>query len=177
MSGFSKLHGSITRSSVWGLPDKIRIVWVTMLAMADRDGVVEASVAGLAHEARVDKESCKAALGVFSSPDEDSRTKDYDGRRIAEIAGGWRLLNYEYYREKMNPDEVKEKNRIRQARWRERHKVGVVGKSRPMAGEPAYVKAMGNGASAEELDRMSEPRARTTLDDLRVAVEGGRGEE
>lgn len=127
MSGYTKLFGSIVRSTIWGEPNHVRIVWVTMLALADRDGRIEASVPGLAHEARVNLAECREALSLFLAPDPDSRTKAHDGRRIEEIPGGWRLLNYEVYREKMSRDDQREKaaERKRRQRERERNSEGV----------------------------------------------------
>jgi hypothetical protein len=95
---FTKLFGSITASTVWLEPSDTRVVWITMLAMADRRGRVFASVPGLAKEAVVAVESCREALAKFMAPDPDSRTKVADGRRIEEIEGGWRLINYSKYR-------------------------------------------------------------------------------
>lgn len=69
-----------------------------MLALANRQGYVAASVGGLAHEARVDRETCEKALKVLSSKDEDSRSKEFEGRRIEVVEGGFQLLNYEKYR-------------------------------------------------------------------------------
>jgi hypothetical protein len=94
---FTKLFSSITESTVWCEPDPIRIVWITMLAMADRQGRVWASIPGLANRARVSLEDCEKAIGKFSAPDPYSRTPDYEGRRIEPIDGGWRLLNHAKY--------------------------------------------------------------------------------
>ena len=38
---FVKLHGSILDSSVWGESKATRLVWITMLAMADGEGTVD----------------------------------------------------------------------------------------------------------------------------------------
>lgn len=100
---FVKLFSSITDSTVWGEPDSTRLVWITMLAMTDQHGHINASVPGLAHRARVPIGDCEAALRTFLSPDPYSRTAEYDGRRIEVIDGGWRLLNYQKYREFGNP--------------------------------------------------------------------------
>lgn len=96
---FTKLFSSITESTVWCESHATRIVWITMLAMADRRGRVSASVPGLANRARVTLEECEKALDRFLSPDRYSRTPDNDGRRIEAMDGGWRLLNYAKYRE------------------------------------------------------------------------------
>ena len=95
---FTKLFSSITESTIWVEPYATRIVWVSMLAMADRKGRIWASVPGLARRAGVTLEECEVALHRFKSPDKYSRTPDNEGRRIADIDGGWQLLNYEKYR-------------------------------------------------------------------------------
>ena len=117
---YTKLHASIIASTVWRLPHPTRIVWITMLAMADRDGIVEGSVPGLADMARVTIPEVLEALKDFASPDEYSRTKDNEGRRIECIEGGWRILNYESYREKLSVEDQKRNAAERAARYRER---------------------------------------------------------
>ena len=100
-----------------------------MLAMADRKGRVWASIPGLANRARVPLEDSEKALATFLAPDKYSRTKDDDGRRIAEIDGGWKLLNYEKYRDMRDEETRAEQNREAQARHRE--KVSKVADSKP----------------------------------------------
>jgi len=117
---YVKIFDSIVASTIWSAPSDHRVVWVTMLAIADRDGYVKASVPGLAHLCRVSRESCEAALASFLAPDPDSRTKAYDGKRIAVAEGGWLLLNYEFYRDMASKEEKLEKDRLRQERKRMR---------------------------------------------------------
>ncbi len=120
--GFSKLFADIIHSTVWREPMHVKVVWITMLAMADRHGQVFASLPGLADSAKVTLEECIEALEVFSSPDKYSRTKDYEGRRIVEIDGGWLLLNYEKFRERRDDEEQRIKTRDRVRRCREKAK-------------------------------------------------------
>lgn len=108
---FTKLFSSITASTIWCEPDHVRIVWITMLAMADRHGEVQASIPGLAAIARVQVDQCRQAIGLFLKPDPDSRTKAHEGRRVEEIDGGWRLLNYAHYREIRDAETLKEAKR------------------------------------------------------------------
>lgn len=96
---FTKLFASIVTSTIWREADHVRVVWVTMLAICDRRGMVRASVPGLAGVANVTIEHCLEAIDRFLSPDPWSRTKEHDGRRIEVVAGGWRLLNYEEHRD------------------------------------------------------------------------------
>jgi len=117
MSGYVKLYGSILQSSLWvGSDPAVKVVWITMLATADQYGVVNASVPGLAHAACVTVEDARRALATFLAPDEDSRTKEHDGRRIEEIDGGWRLLNYQKYREMQTAKQRQDAERQRRHR-------------------------------------------------------------
>lgn len=114
---FVKLHAAILDSSIWLEPAHVRIVWITMLAMADAAGCVQASPRGLAHRANVTPEECSDALGRFLGPDADSRDGT-DGRRIEAVRGGWRLLNYLEFRNRREAEDRREY----QARWWREHK-------------------------------------------------------
>ncbi len=94
-----------------------------MLAMADKYGHVQASVPGLADRARVTIEKTVDALRTLSAPDEWSRSKENEGRRIEEIGGGWNLLNYVKYRRIRDEEERKEY--MRQYMRKRRGKQGV----------------------------------------------------
>jgi len=122
MSGYAKLFSSIVTSTIWSAPDHVRILWVTMMALADRDGVVEGSIPGLAAVARITVDQAVEAIKVLSSPDKYSRTKTLQGRRVVPVPGGWRLVTYEKYREKGSQEEAKAKTAARVARWKLRHK-------------------------------------------------------
>lgn len=121
---FTKLFSSITESTVWCEPANTRLVWITMLAMADRRGRVWASVPGLANRARVPLEDAEKALATFLAPDRYSRTTDHEGRRIEPIDGGWQLLNHSKYRDMRDEEVRREQNR--EAKQRERAKSAKV---------------------------------------------------
>jgi len=89
-----------------------------MLAMSNKQGIVEASVPGLADFARVSVDECRAAIAKLEAPDPDSRTKVLDGRRIVPVDGGWELVNHAKYREKMNKEERTQYLAIAQRRHR-----------------------------------------------------------
>jgi hypothetical protein len=124
VSGFVKLYGSITTSSVWSEPSDTRVVWVTMLAEADADGIIGASLPGLARVANVSLEAAQTAIDTFLAPDPYSRTPENDGRRIEVVDGGWRLLNHKKYRDMRTPSQVAEAER--KAAYRARSKGGTV---------------------------------------------------
>ena len=122
MTGYTKLFASLVHSTIWREPDHVRLVWITMLAICDRNGVVEASLPGLADASRVTIEQCEEAIQRLMSPDKYSRSQEHEGRRVEVTDGGWLLLNYEKYRLKLSKEQARENNRRRQAEWRERQR-------------------------------------------------------
>jgi hypothetical protein len=118
VSSYTKLFSSIIHSTIWQRPGHVRLVWVTMLAMVDRHGEVQASVPGLARAAGVTIQECEEALADMAGPDPYSRTPDNEGRRIEAVEGGWTILNHAKYRVKLSPEDIREKARIRKANYR-----------------------------------------------------------
>lgn len=99
MNGFALLWGKILDSSIWVKESKeTRLVWITMLAMKNAEGKIQASVIGLADRAKVTPNECREALSIFLAPDPDDTSKVEDGRRIREIPGGWEIINHDLYR-------------------------------------------------------------------------------
>jgi len=153
---FTKLFSSITESSIWVADDHTRLVWITMMAMADKYGRVWAAVPGLANRARVPLESAVKAIEVFLAPDPFSRTKDNDGRRIEVIEGGWRLLNHKKYREIRDEQARREQNAAAQERFRKKSKPEV-SQSKP-TGKPI---AEAEAEAEAEADTEAEAKADT----------------
>lgn len=117
---YVKLFSRIVTSSMWSEDSDTRVVWVTMMALANQYGEVMASIPGLARTANVTVEKCQEALAKFLAPDPFSRTKAHEGKRVGEIPGGWRLLNWDLYRELMSLEERREYKRVKEAERRER---------------------------------------------------------
>ena len=152
---FTKLFSSITESSIWMQDDHTRIVWIAMLAMADKRGRVWASVPGLANRSRVPVASVERAIGIFLAPDTYSRTKDNQGQRVAEIDGGWRLLNHQKYRDMRDDEDRREQNR--EAQQRARAKVSKLADSQqPSANSSAQAEAEAE-AEARKREGKSAP--------------------
>jgi hypothetical protein len=111
MAGYTKLHSTILDSSIWAESMATRLVWITMLAMADQNGIVQASVGGLARRANVTREECDEALRVFLGPDPDSRDGT-TGERIEKVPGGWLVLNHANYRDKQTREQEQTAARV-----------------------------------------------------------------
>lgn len=120
---YAKLACSILDSSVWYEDDATLRVWITLLAMKDKNGIVNASIIGLAGRARKTIPETETALAKFMSPDPFSRTPDYEGRRVESVPGGWLVLNHQLYRDLMAPEEKREYERIKKANQRARKKI------------------------------------------------------
>ena len=122
MSGYTKLFSSILASTIWREDLETRVVWITLLAMADKHGIVEGSVPGFADLARVSVSAARAAITKLSAPDEDSRSKDLEGRRLEAVDGGWRIVNHGKYRLKLGSDERREYKRKHEQARRDRQR-------------------------------------------------------
>jgi hypothetical protein len=109
--GYTKLFSSIVASTIWREDDKTRIVWITMLAMKNERHEVESSLPGLADMARVTIAECEKAVKKLESKDGYSRNQANGGRRIERTQGGWKILNGEYYQQKMSEDDRREYQR------------------------------------------------------------------
>lgn len=97
---FVKLDCSILDSSLWAEDSDTRIVWITLLAMADCHGVVESTAPGIARRAAVPMESAIRALELFEAPDRWNKDPNGDGRRLERIDCGYQIVNYGHYRKK-----------------------------------------------------------------------------
>ena len=138
---YTKLYGNIIYSTVWQEPPEIRCVWITMLALADRNGYVGSSIPGLHKAAGVSIEQTEAAIKKFLSPDDYSRTKDHDGRRIEEAPGGWTILNFIAHRdgdEKQREIWRRQKAEQRAKARREAEAAYVRSDKKALANSPAY---------------------------------------
>lgn len=117
---YVKLFSGILDSSLWELDSDMRIVWITLLAMCDPDGIVRASESGVARRAVVSPEKTAEALKLFQSPDADSRSTEHEGRRLERIDGGFMILNYKRYRQMRDAAQERENSRVRMRKMRER---------------------------------------------------------
>src|SRR6185369_12217244 len=112
-SGYTKLFGDLITSTIWREPNNCRVLWITMLAIKDKDHVCRATVPWLADTCKISIEECELYLKRFQEPDVHSRNKAHEGRRIAPHSEGWYILNGPYYQEKMAKEVRREQ--VRQA--------------------------------------------------------------
>lgn len=101
LKNWSPLWSSILDSSVWGESKDVKILWITLLAKKDADGVVASSLPGLARDAVLSIDECKVAMDRLMSPDPYSSTPDREGRRVEKVDSGWRVINAAKYAEEV----------------------------------------------------------------------------
>jgi hypothetical protein len=116
--GFVKLFNCILDSSVWSYDAETKIVWITMLAMADKNGYVHAAVPGIKNRAQVSLEATERALEIFQAPDPHSRSEANDGRRVERQGRSWLILNFEEHRQR----QVRENEKARKREWWRKNK-------------------------------------------------------
>lgn len=102
---------SITDSSVWSEDSDTRVVWITLLAMADQEGCVWASVDGIARRANVSVDATQEALDKFQEPDPRSRSQVDEGRRVRLIERGYEIINWKAIRELISKESRKASKR------------------------------------------------------------------
>lgn len=156
MSGtYVKVFGSILNSSVWCADVETKVVWITLLLLADGEGCVWGAVPGIARQAGVDVDACRRAIQFLSDPDPDSRTPDEQGRRIIAIEGGWRIVTARKYREMQTNGQRLASARAR--RYRERKAAGESVTQR----DERYASRVSRTEEEEESEEEGEERQRT----------------
>lgn len=139
--GFVKLDCGIVRSTLWFDPPARDVFITALLLAAPREfvdpveelafdsleptgwvapsgwyGFVDSSAPGLIHTAQVDAEKGNAALARLAAPEKVSKSKNFEGRRMIRVDGGYVILNYIKHRERDHTSPTRSKN------WRDRRK-------------------------------------------------------
>lgn len=116
--GFVKIYGDrLLRSSLWIKEDAVtRVLWVTMLGLADARGFVSGPLIALVDAAKLSRVETEHGIERLAAPDADSRNPRAGGRRIRATKGGWQIINYTAYRDIRTPGQVREAER--KQRWR-----------------------------------------------------------
>lgn len=136
-------------SSVWQESVSTKLMWVTLLLMANRDGEVRAAIPGLANAAGIPIAECEAAMATFMAPDPYSQSQEYGGQRVKHENGVWVILNYSHYRGLESAEEARVKGAARVAKHRALKALGLLpgvanvtnNKSNPIAEAEAEAEA------------------------------------
>jgi hypothetical protein len=141
---YTPIFREFTTSSMWAKSCEERCVWLWMLLNADPEGFVPGTIPGLAIAANVELKETRKAIAAFMAPDPDSNTQTNKGRRLEKVPHGWRILNFEYWRELAKHEAEKARKR----KW-----ANANGKRPPAANDNAAPKPL---APSSNLDASSE---------------------
>lgn len=100
------------------------VTFQQLIVLSGPDGVVDMTPQAIAARTSIPFEIIKAGIDVLEKEDPYSRSPAEDGKRIERLdehrPWGWKIVNYAYYRNLQDAETVREQNRIRQQRKRER---------------------------------------------------------
>lgn len=187
---FVKLDCGTLDSTLWADADATRVFFAALLMAEPREltepmkqikvrtleetgfivpvgwyGFVSAAGVGIVRRALMDEETGIAALERLGNPELESRTPDYDGRRLVRVSGGFIALNFARYREKDHTGAERSK-RYRENKLKKKFRNGFKRMTGDLSGykasERRFVKALENGdtgtadaIAAESSDRIA----------------------
>src|SRR5208283_3447392 len=122
---FAKIFGQIFDSTIaedYG----VRHVFMDLLVLCDRDGVVDMTVPAISRRTNVPQKLIHKAIEKLCTPDEKSRSHLEDGRRLIQLDShrdwGWQIVNYEHYRDLIDEESRRAYFRDKQREFRARSK-------------------------------------------------------
>lgn len=103
-SGYTPVFNSMLDGTLFGKWPHTGI-WACLMSQIDRRGHIDVVPALLAAKIGVPVELFMSCMSDFMKPDPESRTKDFEGRRLELLEPssrnwGWKVLNHESYRNK-----------------------------------------------------------------------------
>ncbi|MCP4628224.1 MAG: hypothetical protein GY850_32615, partial [bacterium] len=109
---------------------KALITFQQMIILCDKDGVLDMSHEALHFRTGIPLNIIKDGIEILESADDQSRTRTYEGRRITRISKhrvwGWRLVNHAYYRDLLNHEDKKARDRKRMVKIRAAEKANKI---------------------------------------------------
>lgn len=155
MDTFTPIWSQIVTSSVWSEPYYVRVLWLTMLAVKDRDYVVRKTAFALSRLANMSEQEVLDGLKVLSGPDTKRiEPQPNEGRRIERVEDGWLILNGKVYQDEMTKLFRRARNAESMRERRARGKVVI----KPLGGEGAHekiVKERGEEEAQAHVERVN----------------------
>lgn len=138
------------------------LVFVNILCHADQDGIVDRHWQAIADETGLSPARVKSALLELEGPDNQSRTRTDDGRRLKRIDQdrdwGWQIVNFQHYRELRTTEERREYHRLYKAKQRENaNKNDNVNKCQQMSTMSTNAEAYADADTKEEEEEEAPP--------------------
>lgn len=156
MDMYAKIFSQIFDSSI-AENCRVRHVFEDLLKLADKDGCVDMTVEAVSRRTNVPLDEVREAIGFLMAPDEKSRSKEQDGRRLVALDTrrdwGWIIVNYAHYRAIQDQESLRENWRNAKAKQRARpRRVRRVSTLTPLNGEQKHEAMVNGGASPEAIN-------------------------
>lgn len=107
---------------------KLRHFFIDLLLCSDPDGNVLMTKTAIANRIRADLVEVEWGLTELQKPDPLSLCSEHEGRRVAPLENhgyGWKILNYEFYRDLKSAQQMREATADRVRSYRERKTAGI----------------------------------------------------
>jgi hypothetical protein len=125
---FAKVFGQIFDSSI-AEDYNCRRMFMDLLVLADSDGVVDMTHEAISRRTNVPIDEVEKYIGELQQPDQASRSKLEEGRRIVAIdparGWGWQIVNYRHYRQIRDEEARRSYFRNAKKQQRKREKANV----------------------------------------------------
>ena len=99
-------------------------VLMACVTLCNAQGILDMTPEAISGRTGWPLEFVRKGISDLEQPDPRSRTPDDEGRRLAKLDEhrdwGWLIVNYEKYRTLADPDTIKEQNKVRARKYRER---------------------------------------------------------
>lgn len=123
---FAKVFRQIFDSSI-AENYSVRRMFMDLLVLADRDGTVDMTMEAIGRVTNVPIEEVRESISALEREDPLSRSPIENGRRLVRIdehrSWGWKIVNYEAYREIRDEEARREYFRDRKREQRERERL------------------------------------------------------
>lgn len=120
---YGKIFASMYRGTLYGHWEAI-VTMQQLIVLADADGIIDMTPQAIAAHTSIPLDIITKGISKLEEADPYSRTPGEDGRRIVGIdehrPWGWQIVNYLKYKHLKDSDEVREQNRVRAQKFRDK---------------------------------------------------------
>jgi hypothetical protein len=122
---YVKVFSQILESSL-SVDYEQRHIFMDLLVLADRTGVVDMTLEAISRRINVPVDMVSRNIKKLEIPDQESRSDEQEGRRLVLLDEhrdwGWQIVNYEHYRDLVDLEALRVANRERKRRQREKER-------------------------------------------------------
>lgn len=157
MGMYAKLMARITESSLMEEGIDVRYCFMMLLAIADPKGYVVGTDVAIARRLNMPKPDFKRCLTELMKPDEDSNSKEHEGRRVilSDCERGYFVVNYVKYRD--TRDEEQRREYMRNYMRKQRHTNDVAAVNNGKQRKPKLAKEEGEVEGEENNEAKAKP--------------------